>query len=453
MSSRQVTLSYHRGAIVIKGLKSLPYTTLDSKTNSLVSYGINYRKITRYLEQKNIEFEDQVLDLIPLGQLQKIDLKLRDYQKKAIESWSQEKMGSIVLPTGAGKTIIGLKIIEKINSPTFIVVPTLDLVKQWTEILSKNFNIEIGNIGGGTENIQAITVSTYDSAYIKAHSIGNKFLLIVFDEVHHLPAPSYRLIAETFVAPYRLGLTATIEREDRLDADFPYLIGKTTFQITANELAKKNYLATYVIERKQTYMSKEEYQKYKENMTLYYTCLRKIALKMNSFNSFKRLIMISSRNNLARRALVARNKAVDIALNSRSKMDEIRNILSENKKIKTIIFTQHNKLVYDISNAFLIPFITYKSSKEEREDVLGGFKDGRYNAIVTSKVLDEGIDVPDAQLGILVSGTGSSREFVQRLGRLLRPKNDNQQARLIEIVSSGTSETLTSKRRQRNMTS
>jgi superfamily II DNA or RNA helicase len=377
---------------------------------------------------------------------------LRDYQKEAIESWSQEKMGSIVLPTGAGKTIIGLKIIEMINSPTLIVVPTLDLIKQWTQILSQSFNIEIGNIGGGTENIQAITVSTYDSAYIKASSIGNKFLLIVFDEVHHLPAPSYRLIAETYIAPFRLGLTATLEREDHLDADFPYLIGKTTFRITANELAKNNYLANYVIERKQTFMSEEEYQKYKENMTLYHTCLRKIGLKMNSYNSFKRLIMISSRNNLARRALVARNKAIDIALNSRSKMDEIRKILSENKNIKTIIFTQHNKLVYDISNAFLIPFITYKSSKEEREDVLGGFKDGRYKAIVTSKVLDEGIDVPDAQLGILVSGTGSSREFVQRLGRLLRPKNDNQQARLIEIVSSGTSETLTSKRRQRSMT-
>jgi len=438
---------------VIKGLKSLPYTTIDSKTNSLVSFGINYKKITGYLEAKNIEYDDQVLNLLPLEQLAKIKLKLRDYQKKAIERWSQEKMGSIVLPTGAGKTMIGLKIIEKMNSPTLIVVPTLDLIKQWTEILSKNFNIEIGNIGGGIENIQAITVSTYDSAYIKAQSIGNRFLLIVFDEVHHLPAPSYRLIAETFVAPYRLGLTATLEREDHLDADFPYLIGKTIFRITANELAKKNYLANYVIERKQTSMSKEEYQKYKENMTLYYTCLGKIGLKMSSYNSFKRLIMISSRNNLARRALVARNKAVDIALNSRSKMDEIRNILSENKKIKTIIFTQHNKLVYDISNTFLIPFITYKSSKEEREDVLVGFKNGRYDAIVTSKVLDEGIDVPDAQLGILVSGTGSSREFVQRLGRLLRPKNDNQQARLIEIVSSGTSETLTSKRRQRNMTS
>ena len=452
MSSKQITLKYHKGTIVIKGLKSLPYTTIDSRTNSLISYGINYKKITEYLKAKNVDYEDLVLDLLPLGQLPKIKVKLRDYQKEAIGSWSQEKMGSIVLPTGAGKTIIGLKIIEMINSPTLIVVPTLDLIKQWTQTLSQSFNIEIGNIGGGTENIQAITVSTYDSAYIKAQSIGNKFLLIVFDEVHHLPAPSYRLIAETFIAPFRLGLTATLEREDHLDADFPYLIGKTTFRITANELAKNNYLANYVIERKQTFLSEEEYQKYKENMSVYYTCLRKIGLKMNSYNSFKRLIMISSRNNLARRALVARNKAIDIALNSRSKMDEIRKILSENKNIKTIIFTQHNKLVYDISNAFLIPFITYKSSKEEREDVLGGFKEGRYKAIVTSKVLDEGIDVPDAQLGILVSGTGSSREFVQRLGRLLRPKNDNQQARLIEIISSGTSETLTSKRRQRSMT-
>lgn len=437
---------------MIRGLESLPYTTIDSRSNSLISYGINYKKITEYLKEKNIAYEDLVLNLLHLGQLPKIKVKLRDYQKEAIKSWSQLKMGSIVLPTGAGKTIIGLKIIEMINSPTLIVVPTLDLVKQWTQMLSQSFNIEIGNIGGGTENIQPITVSTYDSAYIKAPFIGNKFLLIVFDEVHHLPAPSYRQIAETYIAPFRLGLTATLEREDHLDTDFPYLIGKTTFRITANELAKNNYLANYVIERKQIFMSEEENQKYKENMAVYHTCLKKIGLNMNSYNSFKRLIMISSRNNLARRALVARNKAIDIALNSRSKMDEIRKILSENKNIKTIIFTQHNKLVYDISNAFLIPFITYKSSKEEREDVLGGFKDGRYKAIVTSKVLDEGIDVPDAQLGILVSGTGSSREFVQRLGRLLRPKNDNQQARLIEIVSSGTSETLTSKRRQRTMT-
>jgi superfamily II DNA or RNA helicase len=417
----------------------------------LYSYGINYKEITQYLNEKNIKYEDKVLDLLALGHLPKLEVKLRDYQQEAIENWCLEKRGSIVLPTGAGKTIIGLKIIEIVNSPTLIIVPTLDLIKQWTKILSQNFDIEIGNIGGGTENIQPITVSTYDSAYIKAQSIGNKFMLMVFDEVHHLPAPSYRLIAETFVAPFRLGLTATIEREDHLEEDFPYLVGKSRFQITAKELAESNYLAKYTIERKQTFMSAEEYRKYKENMAIYHAGLKKIGLKMNSHNAFKRLIMISSKNIMARRALMGRNKAIDIALNSKSKMNEIRKILVENKDIKTIIFTQHNKLVYEISNVFLIPFITHKSSKEEREDVLTGFKDGRYKAIVTSKVLDEGIDVPDAQLGILVSGTGSSREFIQRLGRLLRPKNDNKQALLIEIVSSGTSEALTSERRHRNI--
>lgn len=436
---------------MVKGLDSLPFTTPDSRTNYLYSNGINYKKITEYLNGKNIKYDDRVLDLLPLGDLPKIKVKLRDYQLEAIKNWCLEKMGSIVLPTGAGKTIIGLKIIEIVNSPTLIIVPTLDLIKQWTKILSQNFDIEIGNIGGGIENIQPITVSTYDSAYIKAPWIGNKFLLIVFDEVHHLPAPSYRLIAETFVAPYRLGLTATIEREDHLEQDFPYLIGKSTFQITAKELAENKYLANYIIERKKTFMSSEEYLKYKESMTVYYTCLKKIGLKMNSNNAFKRLIMMSTNNTMARRALVARNNAIDIALNSRSKINEIRKILGENKDIKTIIFTQHNKLVYEISNDFLIPFITHKSSKEEREDVLTGFKDGRYKAIVTSKVLDEGIDVPDAQLGILVSGTGSSREFIQRLGRLLRPKNDNNEARLIEIISSGTSETVTSERRHRNI--
>ena len=452
MPSRDVILEYRKGVIMIRGLKSLPYSKLEERTNLLYSSGLNYKKIIQYLDENKIKFDDKVLDLLPLKDLPKINARLRDYQHKAIENWCEDKMGSIVIPTGAGKTIIGLKIIEIVNSPTLVVVPTLDLMAQWTKILSRNFNMEIGNIGGGTENIRPISVSTYDSAYIKAQSLGNKFLFLIFDEVHHLPAPSYRLIAETFVAPFRLGLTATIEREDHLDNDFPYLIGKSKFHVTAGELASKNYLAKYTIERKQTAMSKEEYLSYKENMAIYHACLTRMGFKMNSHNAFKRLIMMSSNNNLARSALVARNKAIDIALNSKSKLNEVRKILSENKNIKTIIFTQHNKLVYQISNDFLIPFITHKSSKVEREEILSGFKDGRYKAIVTSKVLDEGIDVPDAQLGILVSGTGSRREFIQRLGRLLRPKNDNVQAKLIEIVSSGTSETLTSERRHKHMT-
>ena len=121
--------------------------------------------------------------------------------------------------------------------------------------------------------------------------------------------------------------------------------------------------------------------------------------------------------------------------------------MQEHKNTKTIIFTQNNKMVYHLSNKFLIPVITYKTIKDERHDVLDGFKSGRYNVVVTSKVLDEGIDVPDAELGIIVSGTGSGREFIQRLGRLLRPKHDGRKVKLIEIVSKQTREINTSTKR------
>jgi superfamily II DNA or RNA helicase len=168
---------------------------------------------------------------------------------------------------------------------------------------------------------------------------------------------------------------------------------------------------------------------------------------------------MSGRNRTAREALLARNRAMNVALNSKAKIEELREILSENKGAKTIIFTQHNSLVHEISDRFFIPFMTHKTIKDERQDVLKGFKEGRYMAIVTSKVLDEGVDIPDAELGVILSGTGSTREFIQRLGRLLRPKPDNgssnsnygnyKKARLIEIISSETKETNTSARRKR----
>ena len=114
--------------------------------------------------------------------------------------------GCLVLPTGSGKTIIGIKAIEKTNATSLIVVPTLDLMDQWTTTLSKYFpNLRIGNLGGGNDDIQSITVSTYDSAYIRAPFLGNKFSLVIFDEVHHLAAQGYRTIAEQMVATISFG--------------------------------------------------------------------------------------------------------------------------------------------------------------------------------------------------------------------------------------------------------
>jgi superfamily II DNA or RNA helicase len=396
-------------------------------------------------------------------------LSLRDYQQKALDNWLRAGLrGCVVLPTGSGKTIIGIRAIEKSNAASLIVVPTLDLMDQWTTILSKYFpNIRIGNLGGGNDDIQSITVSTYDSAYIRAPFLGNKFSLVIFDEVHHLAALGYRTIAEQMAAPFRLGLTATIEREDDLHKDLPRLVGEVVFQASPDELAKDKHLASYEIERRMVEMLPDELEEYRRNMSIYQQCIKKLSFNRYAI-TLEKLIIMSGRNRTAREALLARNKAMNVALNSKAKIEEMREILAENKGAKTIIFTQHNSLVHEISDKFLIPLITHKTIKEERQDVLRGFKEGRYMAIVTSKVLDEGVDIPDAELGVILSGTGSAREFIQRLGRLLRPNlhnnsasssssssttssnyKDYKKARLIEIISSETKETVTSARRKR----
>lgn len=466
-------LFFDKGTIFIQNGKliRIPQTKIDPREKEMLrSFGLNYAEIVDYLEKSDIDFVDNVTDYLPSPMLQTTNLELRDYQKNAIENWEKSSMrGCVVLPTGAGKTAVGIKAIEKVNSSALIVVPTIDLMEQWTENLIKYLGIndkkdddydrthnnnkeqhiksKIGNLGGGKDEIQAITVATYDSAYLRAPYIGNQFKLVIFDEVHHLPASGYRSIAEQLVAPYRLGLTATIQREDGLHDLIPRLVGGVVFQMGPKELSDDKYLAQFEIERRQVRLSPEEQKEYELNYSQFISSLSRLGFRVPSMHNLRQLIMMSNNNKTARTGLLARNKANEIALNSRSKVEELRKILQENQNAKTIIFTQNNKMVYDLSDRFLIPFITYKTTKDERRDVLEGFKSGRYKAVITSRVLDEGIDVPDADLGIIVSGTGSGRELIQRLGRLLRPKHDGKKAKLIEIVSKQTRETNTSAKR------
>lgn len=168
----------------------------------------------------------------------------------------------------------------------------------------------------------------------------------------------------------------------------------------------------------------------------------------------KKLIILSTNNSKLRKALLLRNEMIEIAFNSKAKILELEKIIKEKdlEKSKIIIFTIHTKLAYSISDRFLIPVITHKTINEERNEIIEGFKKGIYKIISTTRVLDEGTDIPDANIGIILSGTGSKREFIQRLGRLLRPKtNENELSELIEIISSGTSETYTSNKRNKSI--
>ncbi len=410
---------------------------------------LHYRDIIDYLKASGIDFKDKALDLLPCPLLQS-SIVLRDYQEQALDAWvANGKRGVIVLPTGSGKTMIGIRAISLVNTPAIVVAPTIDLVNQWRIRLIEEFGIDIGILGGGELEVEAITAATYDSAYIHAEQLGNKFGLIIFDEVHHLPAAGYRHIAEMFASPFRMGLTATYEREDGLHAELNRLVGGRVFEKKVNELAGE-HLSPYRLEKIAVELVREEKEEYNLNQKIFSNYLRKSNLAIKNSSDFQKLVIRSGRDPGARAALLARNTARDIAFNSTSKIEKLAWILRKHKDGKVFIFTEHNKLVYRICREFLIPAITYRTTGKERSQILERFKSGVYKAVVTSRVLDEGIDVPDADVGIIISGTGSERAFVQRLGRILRKKK-GKEAILYEIVSAETSEVDTARRRAKSL--
>jgi len=440
-------LTFDKGTIQIQGDIRVPNSTWDDRTKTFRAMALYYRDIIDFLKRSGFDFEDDVLNLLPCPELQS-SVVLRDYQNQALDAWTANgNRGIIVLATGSGKTVIGIKAISLLNTPTLVVAPTLDLVDQWRTRLKKEFKIEVGMLGGGEWDIKSLTVSTYDSAYIHADKLGNRFGLIIFDEVHHLPAAGYRNIAEMFAAPYRMGLTATFEREDGLHAELNRLVGGKVFEKNVKDLTG-THLSPFRLEKITVDLTEEEKEEYEKNQKVFSDYLSRIKLTIRGPADFQKLVMRSGRDPGARKALLARNRARDISYNSISKIGKLSEILKKHNDGKIFIFTEHNKLVHIISKQFLIPSITYRTAGKERSETLDRFRSGVYRAVVTSKVLDEGIDVPDADVGIILSGTGSERAFIQRLGRILR-KKEGKEAVLYEIVSAETSEVNTARRRKR----
>ncbi|MHA1757800.1 MAG: helicase-related protein, partial [Promethearchaeota archaeon] len=222
------------------------------------------------------------------------------------------------------------------------------------------------------------------------------------------------------------------------------LIGEKIIEIKPEE-HKGEYLSDFEIKKIFVDFNEEEFEEYNNAHKIFRQYLISRNIKLRSPKDFQRLIKLSGRDPEARRAILMRNKAERLAFNSRAKIEVLSKLLD--KKNRTIIFTKYNDMVYEISRRFLIPCITYKTKKNERNEILEKFKKGLYRAIISSQVLDEGINVPEANIGIILSGTGSSREYIQRLGRLLRPI-ENKKAILYEIITKDSIETKTSYRRR-----
>ncbi|MDH5267663.1 MAG: DEAD/DEAH box helicase family protein [Candidatus Bathyarchaeota archaeon] len=440
-------LWFDKGTLLLRGEAGTPYGKWDPRVGCYRIKALHYRDVLSYLAESRLPFQDDVSNLPPSQTLKDV-VELRPYQNEALGKWRRAGMrGILVLPTAAGKTYIALKATSLLKTQTLIVVPTLDLIDQWRKRVADYLGIEAGAVGGGEDNVQMVTVSTYDSAYLQAGVLGNRFMFIVFDEVHHLASPSYMQIAEMYIAPYRMGLTATYERSDQRHELLPALVGDLVYTAKVEELAGK-HLSPYTHEKIYVELTPEEQRVYDEQMGVFNGYLRERGIVLKSAEDFHRFIMVTGRDKRAREALLARNRAVKVALNSEAKLALLAKLLEAHRNEKTLIFTLHNDLVYTISRRFLIPAITYQTPKEERREILENFRAGDYRVVVTSQVLDEGVDVPDASVGFMLSGTGSTREYIQRLGRILR-KVEGKQARLVEIVSKETMEVRMSNRRHR----
>jgi len=447
---------------------SVPYAEWDDRVDEYRAQAHHYRELLELTADNGdgqatlsdataavAPVEDTARGYADFHFVPSVAIEPRNYQQAALEAWNDhDRRGSVVLPTGSGKTFLAVQAIADAGVSTLVVVPTIDLMNQWHATLTNAFGDqlpnEVGVLGGGSHDVTDLTVTTYDSAYRYINEYGDQFGLLVIDEVHHLPAPTYQQIPEMTIAPYRLGLTATYERADGEHEVLEELIGPVVYEENVDELAGE-YLSEYETIHLKVELTPEEREKYDEEYQIYRDYVDNHDFDIWKERGYQEFLKRSSYDPQGRRALVAKQRAEEIARTAEKKLDTLDNLLKRHYDDRTIIFTANNDFAYDISQEFVVPCITHQTETDERTEILERFRTGEYSMLVTSQVLDEGIDVPAANVGIILSGSASKRQYAQRLGRILRPTDDRQPARLYEIITEDTKEQYVSTRRRQGV--
>ena len=452
--ARHPTLTFDRGTLILhpppRSKTWIDYAIWDDRIEKFRIPAIRYRSLVEALQAEATDFIDEAKAFYPLELIASLEMTPYPHQNEALAAWKLAgRQGVVVLPTAAGKTYLAQMAMQATPRTTLIVVPTLDLMHQWYAHLVAAFpDGEVGLLGGGSRDRTAILVATYDSAAIHAESLGNKYALIIFDECHHLPTDFNRVIAEYAIAPYRLGLSATPERTDGKHVDLDILIGKEVYRKCAEDLAGKALAAHEIVQIK-VKLSQLEREKYNQLIQTRNDFLKQSKISLGSLQGWQMFVQMSARSQAGRRAMLSHRQAKEIALGTDGKIRVLVDLLATHYPERILIFTADNATVYRISQDLLIPAITHQTPVKERHEILTKFKSGEYNTLVASNVLNEGVDVPAASIAIILSGTGSTREYIQRLGRILRKGNiENKQAILYEVIAEDTSEEGTSARRR-----
>ena len=443
---------YHGGTLVLRDVDAgeRPPAPFKLIRESWRCEGYHYGSIQPYLQEQDVR------DAVPRWQPLNLHLQEmrepHDYQVEALAAWDHaERRGSIVLPTGAGKTFVAIQAISRVNRSTVVVAPTIDLLHQWYARLVNAFAAAVGVYYSGEKKVLPLTVTTYHSAGDLMAEYGNAFKLVIFDEVHHLPAPNWGEAALMAPAPLRLGLTATYpEAHEQTPGRWRVddLVGPIVYTKRIEDLVGQQ-LAYYRTQRLRIDLAQEERARYDADYALYMDFVHARHLQRRHGPAWLlELMRLSAIDPQARRALLARQRLLQLLASCEGKFTALEALLHEYATERVLIFTEHNAVVYDIARRHLVPAITHETHAAERKHILDGFQTGHYRVIVTSKVLNEGIDVPEAKIAIVLGGTSGAREYIQRLGRVLR-KVENRQAVLFEVIARKTIEESKSQRRRR----
>lgn len=447
------TLSFNAGTLLLDGVSqrslsrggdTAPWVR-DSRVGKWRCDAIHYASESQRLRNAGFHLVDEVpqWDQVRWPNVQLYEL--RDEQRAALAAWMNPRRGCVVMPTGTGKTEVALSIMQQTSIATLIVAPVRDLMYQWQRRILQSLGYDAGVIGDNVFRVRPVSVTTYDSACIHMDKLGDRFGLLIFDECHHLPGSMRRDAATMSAAPLRLGLTATPERSDGRHTDLDELIGPVVYRSEISQ-AKGRTLADYQVVRIPVNLSDEEQARYNQ---LSQTVRSYVADRRKDDERFtwQDLCADTASTPEARRALKAYFAKKVIEDRATEKLRVLEDLFRLHVGEPCLVFAGSNAMARDVSRRFLIPCLLNHCGKKERLDVLTGLADGSYPALVANQVLDEGVDLPEVKVAVVIGGSGSTRQAKQRLGRVLR-KSGNLRAVLYEIVCAETKEAARSRQRR-----
>jgi len=364
-------------------------------------------------------------------------LELRPYQRAALLSWELSgRAGTLVLPTGSGKTRVAIAALCAAGVRALCLVPTRALLEQWCTTLRAAYRGEVGCLGDGRHDLQAITVATFESAYRLMPRIGAHFDLLIVDEAHHFGTGLRDEALEMAIAPQRLGLTATPASEPAASR-LAELIGPVVHHLEIADLAGR-WLSNFDLLTVQLGLTPAERAKHDEDQKLFSTYRRR-QRDCDPEAPWQDFVSAAAQSPEGRAALSAWRRNRHLLQFTEAKAAAVGTLLARHRDSKVIVFTADNEAAYRIAREHLVMPITCDISRAERQAALSAFRAGQLRALVSARVLNEGIDVPDADVAIIVSGTQGEREHMQRVGRLLRPM-PGKRALIYHLATRATAE-------------